>query len=49
VANSAVQQSGAMQRSALAAASGAGFDNTITSSPMGAPTPTTAQKTLLGS
>jgi hypothetical protein len=37
-----------MQRTALANAAGAGFDNTIVSSPMGAPAAQTSTKTLLG-
>ena len=47
-ADASIQQAGAMQRTALANAAGAGFDNTIVSSPMGAPAANTSQKQLLG-
>jgi len=41
-----VSQAGLAQKNVLAAGAGAGVDNTIMSSPMGAPAPSTAKQTL---
>jgi hypothetical protein len=48
MANAQISNIGAAERSALAAAAGMGFDNTIRSSPQGAGAANTAQKSLLG-
>ncbi len=48
LASQSAQGAGAATTAAAGAAAGAGFDNTLMTSPQGAPTPATTSKTLLG-
>jgi len=48
LADASVANSGAQARAMAAAASGAGFDNTVLTSPQGAAQPAVANKPLLG-
>ena len=48
IADPSTQASANAAQLAAAAAAGQGFNNTIQSSPQGAPAPSTAQKQLLG-
>ena len=48
LANAATQNAGAQTRLLASQAAGSGFDNTELTSPIGAPTPDTAKKTLGG-
>jgi len=48
LADASVANSGAQARAMAAAGSGAGFDNTVLTSPQGATQPATATKQLLG-